>query len=108
KPDGVVAFPGGTGTADMIRRAKKAGLEVWKPYPHLTDLWRRREHTGMPPGPSTFRPRDGRAALKTVEEAGYKKPSVEIGADGKITIVPKHPEELCKRTATNPWDRVLK
>jgi len=42
KLDGVVAFPGGTGTADMIRRAKKAGLEVWKPYPHLTDLWRRR------------------------------------------------------------------
>jgi len=35
KPDGVVAFPGGTGTADMIRRAKKAGLKVWEPYPHL-------------------------------------------------------------------------
>ena len=28
KPDLVVAFPGGTGTADMVRRAKKAGLEV--------------------------------------------------------------------------------
>ena len=28
KPDLVVAFPGGTGTADMIRRAKKAGVEV--------------------------------------------------------------------------------
>lgn len=31
KPEGVVAFPGGTGTADMIRRARKAGLTVWEP-----------------------------------------------------------------------------
>lgn len=28
KPDIVVAFPGGNGTADMVRRAKKAGVEV--------------------------------------------------------------------------------
>ena len=28
KPDLVIAFPGGTGTADMIRRARKAGVEV--------------------------------------------------------------------------------
>lgn len=28
KPDIVVAFPGGAGTADMIRRAKQAGVEV--------------------------------------------------------------------------------
>lgn len=28
KPDLVVAFPGGSGTADMVRRAKKAGVEV--------------------------------------------------------------------------------
>lgn len=28
KPDIVVAFPGGIGTADMIRRAKKANVEV--------------------------------------------------------------------------------
>jgi len=28
KPDMVVAFKGGTGTADMVRRAKKAGIEV--------------------------------------------------------------------------------
>lgn len=28
KPDLVVVFPGGTGTADMVRRAKKAGVEV--------------------------------------------------------------------------------
>lgn len=31
KPDGVVAFPGGSGTADMMYRAKMAGLEVWEP-----------------------------------------------------------------------------
>ncbi len=27
-PDLVVAFPGGAGTADMVRRARKAGVEV--------------------------------------------------------------------------------
>ena len=31
KPDGVVAFPGGTGTADMIAKAVKAGLRLFKP-----------------------------------------------------------------------------
>lgn len=30
--DGVVAFPGGAGTADMVARAKKAGVPVWEPY----------------------------------------------------------------------------
>lgn len=30
KPDLVVAFPGGNGTADMIRRAKRAGVQVWE------------------------------------------------------------------------------
>jgi hypothetical protein len=31
KPDAVVAFPGGAGTADMIRAATGAGLKVWEP-----------------------------------------------------------------------------
>jgi predicted Rossmann-fold nucleotide-binding protein len=31
RPDGVVAFPGGRGTADMICAATEAGLKVWKP-----------------------------------------------------------------------------
>jgi hypothetical protein len=30
KPDGVVAFQGGTGTADMMAQAEAAGLKVWK------------------------------------------------------------------------------
>lgn len=30
--DGCVAFPGGIGTADMVRRAEAAGLKVWRPY----------------------------------------------------------------------------
>lgn len=29
-PDLVVAFPGGRGTADMVRRAKKAKIPVWE------------------------------------------------------------------------------
>jgi hypothetical protein len=32
RPDGVVAFPGGIGTNDMIRQARTAGLKVWRPY----------------------------------------------------------------------------
>ncbi len=32
KPNGVIAFPGGTGTADMCRRATAAGIKIWKPY----------------------------------------------------------------------------
>lgn len=31
KPDLVVAFPGGRGTADMVRRARKAGVAVVGP-----------------------------------------------------------------------------
>jgi|SRR5215469_2091583 len=31
KPDGVIAFPGGKGTADMIMRSRRAGLPVWEP-----------------------------------------------------------------------------
>lgn len=31
KPDGVVAFAGGRGTADMVRRANAAGLPVYQP-----------------------------------------------------------------------------
>lgn len=30
-PDGVVAFPGGVGTADMVKRALAAGYKVWEP-----------------------------------------------------------------------------
>ena len=32
RPDGVVAFPGGRGTADMVGQAEAVGLKVWKPY----------------------------------------------------------------------------
>jgi hypothetical protein len=30
-PDGVIAFPGGAGTADMVRLAREAGLKLWEP-----------------------------------------------------------------------------
>lgn len=31
RPDGVVAFPGGAGTADMVRRAQEVGIPVYHP-----------------------------------------------------------------------------
>lgn len=33
KPDLVVAFPGGAGTADMVSRARRAGIDVLEPAP---------------------------------------------------------------------------
>jgi YspA, cpYpsA-related SLOG family len=45
KPDLVVAFPGGRGTADMIRRAERAGVPVRavaKREGELTGYWERR------------------------------------------------------------------
>lgn len=30
RPDGVVAFSGGVGTADMVRQARIAGVPVWE------------------------------------------------------------------------------
>lgn len=35
KPDLVVAFAGGRGTADMLARAKKAGVTIVYTYPHV-------------------------------------------------------------------------
>jgi predicted Rossmann-fold nucleotide-binding protein len=37
KPDAVIAFPGGTGTADMVTIARKAGVKVWEPFKPKTD-----------------------------------------------------------------------
>lgn len=36
KPDVVLAFPGGRGTADMVRKAEAAGVPVVKPLPSST------------------------------------------------------------------------
>ncbi|AUR82394.1 hypothetical protein NVP1023O_85 [Vibrio phage 1.023.O._10N.222.51.B4] len=32
KPEYCVAFPGGSGTADMVRRVERAGIPLWEPY----------------------------------------------------------------------------
>jgi hypothetical protein len=37
KPDLVIAFPGGRGTADMVRRAREAGVEVVELAGHTGD-----------------------------------------------------------------------
>lgn len=33
----VVAFPGGAGTKDMVRRSEAAGLPVWQPFYGVSD-----------------------------------------------------------------------
>jgi YspA, cpYpsA-related SLOG family len=38
KPDLVVAFPGGRGTADMVKRAKDAKIEVVEIAPRITNV----------------------------------------------------------------------
>lgn len=37
QPHGVVAFPGGSGTADMIQRAEEAGVKVMRVKPVVDD-----------------------------------------------------------------------
>lgn len=37
KPDGVIAFPGGRGTTDMVRQANAAGVTVYHPFPPRSD-----------------------------------------------------------------------
>lgn len=37
KPDLVVAFPGGKGTADMVRQARASGIEVFEPCAALSE-----------------------------------------------------------------------
>lgn len=32
KPDYCLAMPGGTGTADMVKKCEVAGVPVWKPF----------------------------------------------------------------------------
>ena len=38
--DGVVAFPGGTGTANMVGQARDAGVLVWIPATETEPPWR--------------------------------------------------------------------
>lgn len=33
QPNAVIAFKGGAGTADMVRRAKQCGIPVYRPWP---------------------------------------------------------------------------
>ncbi len=37
QPDAVIAFPGGRGTADMIRQERAAGVRVIEVKPHTTE-----------------------------------------------------------------------
>ena len=60
----------------------------------------------MSRGPSTFRQRDVKAAIKAVVDAGYEVARVEIGRDGKIIIVPTR-AAAAGTAEENPWDEVL-
>lgn len=45
-PDAVIAFPGGVGTGDMVRRSQEAGLPVWEPKPPEMEKKRERRPAG--------------------------------------------------------------
>jgi len=47
----------------------------------------------MSRGPSTFRQRDVKAAIKAVADAGYQVARVEIDRDGKIVVIVARPGE---------------
>lgn len=55
----------------------------------------------------TFRQRDVEAAVKAVRTAGCDVARVEIGKDGRITIVTSQPQVASEQdTGGNEWDRV--
>lgn len=51
RPDHVIAFKGGTGTADMVRRAVKASVPVWEPFRRGGRVYlRRKPESTIPSG----------------------------------------------------------
>lgn len=60
----------------------------------------------MSRGPTTFRQRDVSAAIKAARDAGCEVYRVEIGKDGKISIVTSR-ELIATSPEPNPWDVVL-
>jgi hypothetical protein len=58
----------------------------------------------MPRQPCLFRKRDVKRAVEAVIAAGLGVAGVEIGKDGKITVVPGKAEA---GAPANPWDEVL-
>lgn len=57
-----------------------------------------------PRPPSTFRQRDVVAAIRAVEAAGHKVERVEIGKDGKISIITAQGQS---ERGINQWDEAL-
>lgn len=60
----------------------------------------------MARGPSTFRQRDVTAAVKAVIAAGVDVARVEVGPDGRITVVPSKPGAAEPDPSSNPWDSI--
>jgi hypothetical protein len=59
----------------------------------------------MARGPSTFRQRDLTAAVKAMRAAGCEVARVEIGKDGKITVVAGRPgASTAASDDINEWD----
>jgi hypothetical protein len=56
-------------------------------------------------GPSSFKERDVRSAVKAVREAGVQIGRIEINSrDGTVIIIPGAPEQLADTQTTNEWD----
>jgi hypothetical protein len=60
--------------------------------------------------PSTFRQRDLAAAIKGAKAAGCAVTRVEVGKDGKITVIVSDGKEqpVDKTGCSNEWDAILK
>jgi hypothetical protein len=61
----------------------------------------------MARGKCLFKETDVARAVRAVEAAGHNIARVEIGTDGKITIVPGTPPAEEKKGPPNTFDRVL-
>jgi hypothetical protein len=59
----------------------------------------------MSRGPSNFKERDVRSAVKAVREAGVRIGRIEINSrDGKVVIIPGEPDSVGTIPDVNEWD----
>jgi hypothetical protein len=60
----------------------------------------------MSRGPQRFRESEMRRAIKAARSAGIEIARIEVGPDGRVSLVPGKVDEV-NDDGFNPWDKVL-
>ncbi|HUI22324.1 MAG TPA: hypothetical protein VLZ74_14930 [Methylocella sp.] len=61
----------------------------------------------MSHGPQRFREAEMRRAIKAARSAGIEIARIEVGPDGRVSLVPGKANEGNNGDESNPWDKVL-